>query len=208
MLRIGCIAHLNETKTRYTISSKLVDRIIEAGHQPIVFYPQSEFKEIDALILSGGDDIHPSRYHQTLDEHAQLENELIENYEFNCLSIADKMQIPILGICRGMQVIAVYYGGSINQHIEHHLKTTHGLQLSPFSSLKGIQNVNSFHHQALLEVPFGFRLSGLSGEIIECIENDLCLAVQWHPELMDNDIVLPTFFEKVLSHKIKQDQNR
>lgn len=161
----------------------------------------------DGCILAGGDDVHPSRYHQELHPQTQLEDETIEELEFNIVTTCQQLKIPLLGICRGMQVIAVAYGGTLNQHILHHTQTLHALKETR-SFVKGIQQVNSFHHQSCEQLPSSFICCARSDDgTIEAFEGPLTWGVQWHPELQNDDTVLPFFFQQILANKIDKNQD-
>ena len=161
---------------------------------------------IDGLILSGGGDISP-RY---------LEEPPLRGIG-NCIPARDvselllakaalQQNLPVLGICRGIQVLAVAAGGRIHQDLlcqwpdsfQHSQKAPresawHDVEIPPETLLynllkEGKIGVNSFHHQAVSEIPPGFRQNAASPDgVIEGIENPalkFCLGVQWHPESM------------------------
>lgn len=127
-------------------------------------------------------------------------------FDFNLVKFAIEKNIPILGICRGFQILNVYYGGSLHQDvglkkdtfIKHNqvnfpYLTTHSVELIDNTKLKEIFNedtimVNSFHHQIIDKVADGFIKSAVSKDgVVEAIENPnykYMLGVQWHPEML------------------------
>ncbi len=209
---VGIIARYNENKRRYQVSSPLTDCLIQYHAFPLLIYPDTDLKAIvklcDALIISGGDDIHPKYYDENIHESMTLEDEKIDALDFLCLEHFLKAQKPILGICRGIQVIGVYFGCKLC-NISNHQNTHHELLLHPHSLFHAISaQTGSYHHQALASVPKGFLLSAKTQENhIEAIEKKDVFAVQWHPELEENDSVIPLFLQYTANKKIKQKQN-
>lgn len=212
---IGIPIRFNDLRNRYQISVALLDRILGANAIPHFIFPQSDIEiaatKCDCLIVSGGDDLNPEYYHESLNDKTVLEDPRIDELDLACITCFEKHQKMILGICRGMQILAHTKGATIAQHIEHHQKVQHELVLHPDSFLNSIMQskiVNSYHHQALANCPDGYLLSAISlDETIEAIENDMNIGVQWHPELSDNDEILPFFFKRVLQKKIYENQN-
>jgi putative glutamine amidotransferase len=167
---------------------------------------------VDALLLSGGDDVSPARYneaaHPTVSEVAPERDE----FELALVREARRRNLPILGICRGIQVMNVAFGGTLIQDIpsqvsgagEHRLtvpphlpfELAHEVWIEKDSRLAALLKdrlvdgdsceVNSRHHQAVARVAEGFRVTATAPDgIIEAIEDPaarFCLGVQWHPE--------------------------
>lgn len=209
---IGLPIRFNDLRNRYQISVALLDRILAADAVPYFIFPQSRLDEVvthcDCLLISGGDDLNPNYYHETLHDKTVLEDLRIDELDLACISVFEAHHKPILGICRGMQMLACAKGALISQHIENHQQVQHELVLHPSSVLNSLMQstmVNSYHHQALANCPAGYLLSAISqDETIEAIENEDNLGVQWHPELSDNDDILPFFFKRVLQKKIDE----
>ncbi len=181
-----------------------------AGGLPVLgkIFTEAEAKmaaeTYDGLLITGGADINPALY---LDHDVPPDNEHFDANDLLLYHAFRKRQKPILGICRGMQVIGVAEGVSLIQDIptltntEHNQKnlslgrndTAHTVtfeQGTRLSSVFGAETlVNSFHHQALASVPASFTLAAYSKEdgVIEAIEKENVLAVQWHPERLTAD---------------------
>lgn len=163
---------------------------------------------LDGILFAGGGDIHPGYFGEELLEGFEM-GELQpqrDEFEIRLYKEAEKRRLPMLGICRGIQLMAVAAGGSIYQDIDtgmervrriRHMQKapdwceTHTVSILPDSRLAEIYHVeqimtNSFHHQAVKEVPPGYRISARSKDgIIEAIEAEhqpFCIGVQWHPE--------------------------
>ncbi len=149
----------------------------------------------DALLITGGDDIDPKYYHQKPLSRISIENQTIERMDFDLIKQFYKQKKTIIGICRGIQVINVYFGGTLYQDIFTqyqspltHTQNTHTVFLShslahyfPTPLL-----INSFHHQAIHILAPQFQINAISEDgIIEGIEYQNILGVQWHPEKMD-----------------------
>ena len=156
-------------------------------------------KNADGIILSGGGDIDAELTGDVADKATQGQvSRLRDEYEFELMKYAVKNNIPVLGICRGMQVIGAYFGAHIIQHMEGHKQTEERNVPSHFVNAKdgtllhkiigeNRLKVNSYHHQA---VGKGFRgtISAVSDDgFAEAVEPDsevFILGVQWHPELL------------------------
>ena len=159
---------------------------------------------LDGLMLSGGPDIHPAAYGEP--EHSALgptERDL-DLFELALVQAADELAMPILGVCRGLQLLNVARGGTLIQDIPDALGTqinhrqelpgripTHGVVLDNDSRLEGAMGrqqheVNSFHHQAVERL--GHHLKAVARapdgviEAIEAPDRDFVVAVQWHAE--------------------------
>ena len=210
------ITVFKERKTRgvyNSVSYEYADCVIAAGGIPL-FIPLSEPENakdymdvVDGLIFSGGEDIAP-RY---FDEEPVIRlggvDSVRDEFEFALFKAATENHKPILGICRGVQIINVALGGSLYQDIDsqiknvkgHHPDVTakdelyHSVNIKPETILSSLFNrekiyVNSFHHQALKELGRNLKVSAISEDgIIEAVEyNDLneqfIFGVQWHPE--------------------------
>lgn len=178
----------------------------------------SDLLRIDGLLLSGGPDIDPERYGnseaRTMCDDIDVERDAIE---FQMLDVALDRQIPVLGICRGIQLINVHQGGTLIPHLpdrldgsQSHYKTSDGddrwhavevrsgsLLYKSVGALEG--NVNSNHHQAVDALGSGLVASAESDDgVVEAIERadsmgkSYLLGVEWHPERMAEDNAFST----------------
>ncbi len=165
-------------------------------------------KEVSGLILSGGEDIDPQRYGEK-NWGCEKINPARDAFELKLVRTALRLNLPVLAVCRGIQVLAVALGGSLIQHLprdlhdsKHHisrivhrgprrLESRHQIQISLGTKLFHIIQrsrilVNSFHHQAIGGLPRGVRVSACSRDgVIEAIEvpgKRFVIGVQWHPE--------------------------
>ena len=158
----------------------------------------------DGLLLTGGDDLNPARFGEAvLNDTVSVAQERDEA-EWAVLDLAVQRNIPIFGICRGIQVMNVYFGGSLYQDIPaqvpsdvaHRMekpyhRTGHSCKVvpnSPLHALTGVSEfgVNSHHHQAIRDVAPGFISMGQCEDgIVEAVcepSKPFCWGVQWHPE--------------------------
>lgn len=151
----------------------------------------------DALLICGGNDINPSYYYQDSHSSNTLEDQFVESMDFALLQQFYYASKKIFGICRGIQVLNVFFHGNLYQDISSHY-STHIHHNCDFHFITPIKNtflqlyfpkrlkVNSFHHQNILKPSPLFRINVISEDgLIEGIENHQVIAVQWHPERMD-----------------------
>jgi putative glutamine amidotransferase len=167
--------------------------------------------DFDALLLGGGIDVDPKRYGQMPRASAGLELDAERDAtDFAALESARASGKPVLGICRGLQVVNVGLGGTLVQDIplerpsevpHQHPKTektrrAHRVRLEPGTLLRDIAGVaeievNSRHHQAVADAAPGLRVSAASPDgLVEGLEStgeDWLVAVQWHPENLAGD---------------------
>lgn len=189
--------------------------------------PRDVVGMVDALLLSGGEDVHPSLYCGRVDEHSTAHDPERDAFEIGLVSAALEAQIPILGVCRGSQLLNVALGGSLTAHVpmsgtfSHHDTPElphvrrHSVQLVEPSLLNTIYSevaddtrgirVNSFHHQAV-EVPGrGLRIAAVAFDgTIEAIELEGApvVGVQWHPEWHEGcDMVISWLVETASTKK-------
>jgi putative glutamine amidotransferase len=166
---------------------------------------------VNGLILTGGGDVHPRYYGKQEDIRKTIGvNESRDEFEFEAIERALDAEIPIFGVCRGMQVMNVYLGGTLHTDLpsdgfEEHSSSTgpanqHPISIQPHSLLHAIARtseraVNSHHHQAVNQPGKGLMVSARSSDgVIEAAEwvikdgMPLLMLVQWHPErLVDNE---------------------
>lgn len=167
---------------------------------------KSRVRNFSGLVLTGGGDIHPSLYgNPDTERHCQGIDIKRDELEFNMLEAALTCRLPILAICRGLQVINVFLGGTLIPHIpalpdkiphKEQQDVFHPVSINPDSQLFRItgilsETVNSSHHQAIEKQGSGLQITAYSADgIAEAAEltdydHRFCVAVQWHPERMD-----------------------
>ncbi|MCQ2512187.1 MAG: gamma-glutamyl-gamma-aminobutyrate hydrolase family protein [Lachnospiraceae bacterium] len=175
----------------------------------------------DALLLPGGADIHPSRYNEEINGSVGIDEELDEG-QFRLIDLFVKAKKPVFGICRGCQLINVYFGGSMIQHLsvtEQHKEITEGVDNQHFvQSVSGSEieavygelfKVNSSHHQGCKDIGEGLKVTLWSEDgIVEALEHESLpvAGVQWHPErtclfaekddIVDGELVIRHFLQK------------
>ena len=159
---------------------------------------------LDGLIIAGGEDMNPAAYGAEPAPHVTVWDDARDASELLLLDAADRIGLPVLGICRGMQVMAVHSGGSLIQHLPdaighaHHAASdgryadtdVHVDAASRLSSLLPAEfSVASHHHQAVAEHP-GFVAAARDDDgVLQAMEAQgerFAVAVQWHPEQHDD----------------------
>ena len=184
--------------------------VIEAGgipvHIPIDVEPTAVGEHLDGIVLPGGTDIDPILYGAEPDpELLPLEPER-DNLELALLSAALEAEVPVLGICRGIQVLNVYQGGTLHQHVPEHGRfdlpidsTIHQVSFTEGSTLHELYGpsaqVNSLHHQTVADLGRDLIITAQADDgTIEGVEmGDHVIAVQWHPEMMPTRPTDPIF---------------
>lgn len=203
--------------------------VIEAGGAPFIIPPYSNREalleslgHIDALLLTGGADIDP-RYMSEEPDYNLLHavNPKRDEQELLLVRLACDRSLPILGICRGIQVLAVALGGKVHQDLyagiggnllshdqepaERHV-ATHDVEFVEGTALQKVfaavrMGVNTFHHQSVSKVPNGFAVNALATdgviEGMEAVDGRSIIGVQWHPEsfIMNEDRCMMPLFE-------------
>ena len=164
---------------------------------------------LDALLVTGGRDIDPAAYGQQSHPATDEPGPQRDAWEFTLLHAALKRQVPVLGICRGAQVLNVALGGTLHQHLPdvighsghragNAVFTTLPVRTVPGTRLAGLvgESVDArcYHHQAIAELGEGLVVSGWDADgVIEALElpgHDFVLGVQWHPEESLDDLRL------------------
>ena len=206
---------------RQGVNSAYVQSIVAAGAVPLILPPaigaahaMGAVDGIDALLLSGGEDLDPSWYGAAASRDLGEVDRDRDLFELALFAAARQRGIPILGICRGIQLINVALGGTLWQHlpgerpspVEHDRRDarsarTHEISLEGGSRAASVLGrtamaVNSFHHQGIRDLASPLRASGWAEDgLVEAVEGPATepwlLAVQWHPEEMLGDPVAP-----------------
>jgi putative glutamine amidotransferase len=168
-------------------------------------------EHVDGLLFSGGEDVAPANYGAAMDERCQEPDAERDHFEIQLARAALRGSIPVLGICRGLQLLNVAAGGTLYQDIAcrpgamaYHSASgadrrnlIHGVRVHPGSRLHAIMRVTearvtSTHHQFVKCLAPGFRVAAECNEdgIVEAIErpaHPFLVAVQWHPERLYRD---------------------
>jgi putative glutamine amidotransferase len=196
---------------------RYADRVSAAGGIPVLLPPvpgiEDALGRLDGLVLSGGGDIDPARYRAEPAPETTSVREERDTAEFALLAAAMERQLPVLGICRGLQIINVARGGSLHQHLpavvghDGHAPVpgsfgAHPVHVAPGSRLAGILGrdevdapitMPTHHHQAVDQLGDGLvRTAWAADGTIEAFELDagadgpFMVAVQWHPEAGDD----------------------
>ena len=173
-----------------------------AGGQVRFSEDPADAAECGALLLPGGGDLEPWRYGQANIASRGLEPER-DRGEFALLDLFTCLRNPVLGICRGLQTINVYFGGTLAQDIPGHgqeagADRVHGVRTAPsFREAFGGNTVNSAHHQAAERLGSGLRaLQWARDGVVEALGHQALpvWGVQWHPERMSGGGALIGWF--------------
>ena len=190
--------------------------ILHIGGEPRILDPSmplaTALAGIDGLLLTGGEDVEPSRYGEAPHPTVVAAEKGRDAFEIGLVAAARVQRLPIFAICRGIQVLNVACGGTLVQDVPSQIQgaLTHSLPSPPHESYAFAHevwldkdtllaqlmrerlsdgdscDVNSRHHQAVKDVAPGFRVSATAPDgVIEAIEDPeaaFCLGVQWHPE--------------------------
>ncbi|MEG1849076.1 MAG: gamma-glutamyl-gamma-aminobutyrate hydrolase family protein [Oscillospiraceae bacterium] len=199
--------------TLYGTNSAYVEAVERAGGQPLLLPIDAQTSQcerlvqmLDGLLLPGGPDVSPLMFGEQPIACVTLTKQENDRYEIALVHAACMLKKPILGICRGQQVLNVALGGNLYQDIPTQYKNeichkqdmsirgepTHTVRIAPHTRLAEALGalkleVNSYHHQSVQRVAEGLRISAVAEDgVIEAVESDdgLLLGVQWHPELL------------------------
>lgn len=219
-------AYVNEDYVISVLKNGGVPFIIPINQNSEVI--QQQIEQIDGLILTGGYDVDPHNYHEEPLEKLEATMSIRDEFEFTLIKLAVKKKIPILGICRGIQIINTFYGGTLYQDLSYRQKityrhyqgdnptqVTHTIKIEPHSKLAAIFHkskflVNSFHHQIIKQVAPNFTVAARAGDgVIEGIEaNDYpyLIGIQWHPEMLHTSV--PEMNQQIFGSLIKKAKTR
>lgn len=194
-----------------TLRRVYCDQIVRAGGVPMVLPPVDDaevlinmLEGIDGLVLTGGADYNPLWYGEQPEKELHTINSTRDLPELLLTRLAFNRQIPILGICRGVQTMAIALGGNLVQDLKTPLKhsqdalhseATHSVTITEGSTLYGLYGqgtfVNSFHHQAVKDCGSHLHVVATAPdgviEAVESTEQKALMGVQWHPEWMGDE---------------------
>ncbi len=209
--------------TEIALGTDYVKAIETAGGIPVVIPPlgtrtiERLLSRIDGLCLSGGPDIDPVNYGARRTPDVGPTDLDTDRFEIELARSAVGRGLPVLAICRGMQVLNVAFGGDLIQHLPlisklshrqddpgtvpgHRIRIVPGSRLAELSGENEI-GVNTFHHQAVHRLGAGFEVTARAPDgVIEAIENgdhDFVIGVQWHGELAGRDLEARLFGELI-----------
>jgi putative glutamine amidotransferase len=203
---------------------RYTDMVLAGGGQPVLLPPSPGIADVlarlDGLVLSGGGDIDPDRYGAARDPATDPANAARDDAELQLARQAIGAGLPLLGICRGLQVLNVALGGTLHQHLPAlvghdghspaaHSYGTHKVSVAAGSQLAGILGrteaaVPTHHHQAVDRLADGLVATAWTDDgMIEAAEMaqpaSFMIAVQWHPEAGD-DLSLFTALAAAAAH--------
>jgi putative glutamine amidotransferase len=211
-----------------------VEGVIGAGGVPLLVPPDPVYEEdasdvldaLDGLILVGGEDISPALYGHEPHVETDRPNERRDRAELGLLRGAVARDMPVLGICRGLQMLNVLYGGDLVQHVGEVTELApHRARLGEFGrhevAISGgqlrdllgdhVTDVHSHHHQSLGTIGPGLVTTGTAHDgLVEAVEDptkDFCVGVLWHPEEEPTTGGAPLFralVEHARAYRLKQ----
>ena len=209
----------NHSDLDATLRDRYYKQIVAAGGTPVIIPPVADkevivntLEQLDGLILTGGADYNPLWMGEEPSAHLHGINRERDLAELLTARLAFNRQIPTLGICRGIQTLAIALGGKVAQDIQEaaspgtviikhaqdadRSEPTHSVRIADGSILSGIYegetiHVNSFHHQAVAQPGPHFRITATAPdgtvEAIESTEHKAVMGVQWHPEWLEEE---------------------
>jgi putative glutamine amidotransferase len=191
------------------LPASYADAVSTAGGEPVLLPTGSVTADVvarlDGLVLAGGADVDPARYGEEPGEHTTVTRPDRDASEVAVLQAALDRDLPLLAICRGMQLLNVVLGGTLLQHLpdvpgtEPHqlglgLYAERKIRTAPCTALDALigptATVNCHHHQALDRIASALTPSAWADDgVVEGVEAEdrrFCLAVQWHPETSED----------------------
>lgn len=209
----------NHSDLDATLRDRYYKQIVAAGGTPVIIPPVADkevivntLEQLDGLILTGGADYNPLWMGEEPSTHLHGINRERDLAELLTARLAFNRQIPTLGICRGIQTLAIALGGKVAQDIQEaaspgtviikhaqdadRSEPTHSVRIADGSILSGIYegetiHVNSFHHQAVAQPGPHFHITATAPdgtvEAIESTEHKAVMGVQWHPEWLEEE---------------------
>jgi len=199
-----------DEKRKYSIPAEYVDSLRSAGMEVLLLAAGDAaacLAPLDGLVLSGGGDLDPELYGGAVHDKTYMVDRVRDDFELDLARNARALAMPILGICRGLQILNVLAGGSLVAHVPDAVGESvvhrapprepivHGVEVSTENSRlaeaigTGGAEIMSWHHQAVDVLGEGLRVTARSPDgLIEALEPvspvaGWVVAVQWHPEL-------------------------
>lgn len=220
---IGVTPRINKTETNtfLRVHRNYIDKLIQNGLTPIILTPNSNLDAVMPLcsgfLVIGGDDFDPAMYGENNDLNLSkdIDHEMDE-LDYKIINYAIVNQVPLLGICRGHQALAAVLGKKLYQDLDHcHLLHPHDgiyhevTKVTNFGLATKLPDKfisNTYHHQAINEVPLGFVVLYQNHDVIEAIEHTVLpiIGIQWHPERMDTEesrVIFNYFYNKVCAYE-------
>ena len=223
--RIGlttCLFPLKENSNRFGASDNYVRAIVRAGGIPLMLpfgIPAEDISSLRSILngflMIGGPDINPDLYHGIPHPAVYGVNDDRDGQEVSMLKLAVETRLPILGICRGFQMMNVALGGSLytdlaaqkpnalkhndwaDDYLAHSVRVEKGSRLSFILGGTDVP-VNSMHHQGIKELASGLKtLAFAPDNLIEAVEvpnHPFALGVQWHPECLPENPAMQSLF--------------
>lgn len=186
-IRIGVIG--NNEAGAITTAVKFIEMGVDATVVTGSFDPS----QYDGIVIPGGGDLDPSRYGQANTASSNIDNAL-DDRQIDAVRRCVAAGKPVFGICKGVQLVNVAFGGTLNQNIGGHMGVWHSAHVVASGWLSGVYSgfvsVLSYHHQSIRDLAPGFQVDMRAGDgTVEAISNSAkrVYGVQFHPEQMNNE---------------------
>ncbi|MGH1342262.1 MAG: gamma-glutamyl-gamma-aminobutyrate hydrolase family protein [Nannocystales bacterium] len=198
------------------VESRMAKAVWRAGGHPVILVElddpaaiEAQATDLDGLLLTGGADVSPTSYGETPMQPEWSGDVIRDAYEIDLIRRAEAASTPVLGICRGLQVITAAFEGTLWQDINTQIEGTlvhrdwhrydqlgHEVSVTPGSWVSSAYGgattlgVNSIHHQSIKDPPKGFAVTAVAPDgVLEAVERveegRFVVGVQWHPEWLE-----------------------
>jgi gamma-glutamyl-gamma-aminobutyrate hydrolase PuuD len=224
-VRDELLPHAEAGREEMVLNFHYMRAITAAGGLPVVMSPQplevvpALVGRLDGVLIPGGPDIDPSFYGAEPDDDLGRTWPEVDRFEIAVVREAERRELPVLAICRGMQLLNVAHGGTLFQHLPDHVGddvvhrrarledpvAMHPVRVEAGSRLaswlgRSEAEVNSYHHQAPAEVGDGLSAVAWAPDgVIEGLEGGRSLGVQWHAEAMQSAPEQQALFERFVA---------
>lgn len=215
---IGITADVEDKRLK--LNRDYAEAVENAGAIPVLLVPSRNAADIasriDGLLIPGGKDLHPLYYNEAIDYEIKIVERDRSDFEFAVIHEIIKLKKPVLGICYGMQLINVAFGGTLYQDIRQqvpdameHREGYHAIKVSDNKFIgDGEFKVNSSHHQAVKLMGRGLDAVAFSADgIVEAVGREdypFIFGVQWHPERLQDSLsekIFRAFVEAAIAGK-------